>query len=385
MEEVNEKNCNKILHICSNYPYTKIFPNLIYQINSVFGNNYLYCPIINKKNIKLATYANLEDEIYKKNEDFVTIEKCFSPIDKIFFYPKRYKIFRKIINNYNIKDFNFIMAHSLMTDGWVARKIFQKYKIPYVVFVQNSDINFFISKFPFLIGFAIDILNKAKKIIFCSEVVKNFTLDKLFNKEKKIEIEKKTVIIPFAIDDKFFENEKEVCYSKGKEINVLTVGTINKNKNQLTVAQACKKIKDKGLEINYNLVGKIEDNEYFNKLKKFDFVNYLGVKSIDELIQIYRENDVFVLTSIYETFGLVYAEAISQGLPIVYSKGQGFDGNFGQGIVGYSVEKYNYQEISDIIIKIIKDKKFYFNNCLKAKNKFKWLDVADKYYMIITQ
>lgn len=385
MEEVNEKNCNKILHICSNYPYTKIFPNLIYQINSVFGNNYLYCPIINKKNIKLATYANLEDEIYKKNEDFVTIEKCFSPIDKIFFYPKRYKIFRKIINNYNIKDFNFIMAHSLMTDGWVARKIFQKYKIPYVVFVQNSDINFFISKFPFLIGFAIDILNKAKKIIFCSEVVKNFTLDKLFNKEKKIEIEKKTVIIPFAIDDKFFENEKEVCYSKGKEINVLTVGTINKNKNQLTVAQACQKIKDKGLEINYNLVGKIEDNEYFNKLKKFDFVNYLGVKSIDELIQIYRENDVFVLTSIYETFGLVYAEAISQGLPIVYSKGQGFDGNFGQGIVGYSVEKYNYQEISDIIIKIIKDKKFYFNNCLKAKNKFKWLDVADKYYMIITQ
>lgn len=385
MEEVNEKNCNKILHICSNYPYTKIFPNLIYQINSVFGNNYLYCPIINKKNIKLATYANLEDEIYKKNEDFVTIEKCFSPIDKIFFYPKRYKIFRKIINNYNIKDFNFIMAHSLMTDGWVARKIFQKYKIPYVVFVQNSDINFFISKFPFLIGFAIDILNKAKKIIFCSEVVKNFTLDKLFNKEKKIEIEKKTVIIPFAIDDKFFENEKEVCYSKGKEINVLTVGTINKNKNQLTVAQACQKIKDKGLEINYNLVGKIEDNEYFNKLKKFDFVNYLGVKSIDELIQIYRENDVFVLTSIYETFGLVYAEAISQGLPIVYSKGQGFDGNFGQGIVGYSVEKEDCNSIANAILSIKNNKKCFLENCLNNSQKFEWKNVAKKYYEAIVE
>lgn len=35
-----------------------------------------------------------------------------------------------------------------------------------------------------------------------------------------------------------------------------------------------------------------------------------------------------------ETFGLVYAEAMSQGLPIIYTKNQGFDGQFPDGYVG---------------------------------------------------
>ena len=49
------------------------------------------------------------------------------------------------------------------------------------------------------------------------------------------------------------------------------------------------------------------------------------------------------MPSRYETFGLVYGEAMSQGLPIIYSKGQGVDGYFKEGTVGYGVvsDRYN--------------------------------------------
>ena len=42
---------------------------------------------------------------------------------------------------------------------------------------------------------------------------------------------------------------------------------------------------------------------------------------------IYRENDIYVMPSIIETFGLVYAEAMSQGLPVIYTRGQGLIDN----------------------------------------------------------
>lgn len=43
------------------------------------------------------------------------------------------------------------------------------------------------------------------------------------------------------------------------------------------------------------------------------------------LARLYRPASGFAMVSFRENFGLVYAEALSQGRPVVYSKGQGFD------------------------------------------------------------
>ncbi|MBB1536945.1 MAG: glycosyltransferase, partial [Bacteroidia bacterium] len=40
------------------------------------------------------------------------------------------------------------------------------------------------------------------------------------------------------------------------------------------------------------------------------------------------EMHIFALASLKETFGLVYVEALTQGLPILYSEGEGIDGLF---------------------------------------------------------
>ncbi|HGK7332802.1 TPA: glycosyltransferase [Streptococcus suis] len=64
------------------------------------------------------------------------------------------------------------------------------------------------------------------------------------------------------------------------------------------------------------------------------------------------------MPSFHESFGLVYAEAMSQGMPVIYTRGQGFDGQFEEGVVGFSVDCIDEVEISNKIISIVKGFKF---------------------------
>ena len=80
---------------------------------------------------------------------------------------------------------------------------------------------------------------------------------------------------------------------------------------------------------------------------------------------------IFILPSIHETFGLVYAEALSQGLPIIYTRGQGFDGHFEEGEVGYSVDCYDYEEISNKVLEIITKYETISSKAVNGVQKFK--------------
>ncbi len=91
---------------------------------------------------------------------------------------------------------------------------------------------------------------------------------------------------------------------------------------------------------------------------------------------------MFIMPSFTETFGMVYAEALTQGLPVIYTRGEGFDGNFDEGEVGYSVNSSNYIEISDRILKIIKNYDKISGNCVTAANKFEWTNICKKYELI---
>ena len=85
------------------------------------------------------------------------------------------------------------------------------------------------------------------------------------------------------------------------------------------------------------------------------------------------------MPSFYESFGLVYAEAMSQGLPVIYTKGQGFDKQFSDGVVGYSVNPKNIEDIKEKIADIINNYETISNNCLNYVNKFFWENISSYY------
>ena len=47
-----------------------------------------------------------------------------------------------------------------------------------------------------------------------------------------------------------------------------------------------------------------------------------------------------------ETFGLVFIEALSQSLPIIYTKGEGIDGYFKDDFIGKAVNSKDNQSIA---------------------------------------
>ena len=99
----------------------------------------------------------------------------------------------------------------------------------------------------------------------------------------------------------------------------------------------------------------------------------------EALKQEYRDHDLFALASKTETFGLVYAEALSQGLPILYSKGEGFDGQFAEGYVGFAVDPWDVDDIARGIRKIVVAYPELANNTTIAADRFRMSLIAQAY------
>jgi glycosyltransferase involved in cell wall biosynthesis len=70
---------------------------------------------------------------------------------------------------------------------------------------------------------------------------------------------------------------------------------------------------------------------------------------------------------------------MSQGLPVIYSKGQGFDGQFKDGVVGYKTNCFDKEELASSIEKVVKNYALLSKNCVNKVNKFSW-DSLSKLY-----
>ena len=138
-------------------------------------------------------------------------------------------------------------------------------------------------------------------------------------------------------------------------------------------------MKDKGYDCTLTLVGNIEEDQYHELIKGNGFINYIEASPKEKVLECMRDSDILIIPSRTETFGLVYAEAMSQGMPVIFTRGQGFDGQYKEGYVGYSVDCNNAEEIAMRVIDILNDFSNISNNCIKESVKYDWGLVADKY------
>lgn len=74
-----------------------------------------------------------------------------------------------------------------------------------------------------------------------------------------------------------------------------------------------------------------------------------------DILEKYRESSLFVLTSLYEPFGLVIPEAMSCGLPVVSFEGDGPNSIITDGKDGYIVRDRNIQAFADSVCRLIED------------------------------
>lgn len=344
---------------------------MIEHLDKLNINNSVFVPVCNTDSATIKPNAN------------VCVSCCFNKVDRYVFDLKQLKIIRSIEKNYDLRTFDCIHAYTLFTDGNVAMKLAKKYNKPFVVAVRNTDVNDFFAKLFYLRGRGIKIMRAAQKIFFLSDAYRKQVFEKYVPQKYYDELYAKTMVIPNGIDDFWFNNqptkEKREIHSP---VRLIYVGKLDKNKNIPTIQNAMKILEDEGIKSILTVIGKIVDQSEFEKIKNDPSITYLPPMPKEKLIEQYRNHDIFVMPSFTESFGLVYAEAISQSLPVVYSKGQGFDGQFEEGLVGYHCDAYDVSDVANVIVKILNhyDEITYSNKNIDSK--FRWNSICVKYNTI---
>ncbi|PAE25789.1 glycosyltransferase family 4 protein [Bacillus sp. 7894-2] len=372
----------QVLHICSYYIGNKLYSNLVKQLSFRNGlNQKIYIPIRDNKHFKLN---QLPDKFFSVEYFYSNILNKF---DRYLYFRKITKQMKDIEKKINpIGNIDFIHAHTVFSDGGTAYKLYKRYGINYIVNVRNSDINFFYKFGIHLRPFMYKILLNAQSIVFISVAYKERLLSLLPSALVK-KIENKCIVVPNGIDEFWYSNRiKESKKRNPSKIKLLFMGKIDKNKNLINVIHASKLLVDKGYQVSLHVLGDgpMEEKckELCNTLGVSNNVTFYGYVNDKELISsIMDKSDVLVLPSFRETFGLVYIEAMTRGLPVIYSKGQGIDGLFNSGMeVGFPVNPYEKLSIVESIQNIILRYDELSQNCIKESLPFSWVKTADKYY-----
>ncbi len=363
---------SRILHLCSNRNvlYTNLWEKVL--------KNNIDLQVFHFSNKKLGMPAS--GSCYDKA--YIDTALPFNSFDRCFFLTKERKILRAFKSRYAGKSFNLIHAHTLFSEGYIAYKLHQETGIPYMVAVRNTDLNFFFKYRKYLHGLGCKILRSAEKIIFLTPAYEKKLYDKYIPERYCEDLNKKDIVIPNGIDDIFLQNMAEPkSRETGDRLNIITVGVVDRNKNQLYVCKQLEKFKQRNPEIklSYKNFGKIKDKKYASLIEMHDFVELCPAKPHEELIDKYRKADVFVMLSKTESFGIVYGEAISQALPILYTKGEGFDNQFEDGFVGYAVDLSKKDDFVQRLECILNDYEGFSGRAIRGAHKFDWDKIARQY------
>lgn len=366
----------KVLHIACGFSYSSVYKNLFKEFSNSKLNIEVYVPQHDNKSTPKIMNEDYPYRLYSN--------KLIKSFDKILYFSKIWRMTKDVEENFDLANVSILHAHSLFSDGGVAYELYKKYNIPYIVAIRNTDINKYYKYAIHLRKYALKILLNSDKIVFLSCPYRDVVINKYVPAIYQKEIRNKSHVIPNGINYFWLKNinkgKKTFYKTNSQKIRLILVGSINKNKNALTVIKACELLRTRhGVAVDFLLVGKIDDKAYFQELKKYSYVEHVGYQDKRTLLNLYRDNDIYIMPSIHETFGLVYAEAMSQGLPVIYSSGQGFDKHFEDGVVGYSVDANNEEDIANKIMRIVERYDDISNNCISFVNKFSWNEIGREY------
>lgn len=361
----------KVLHINSYYSY--------YGSPGFYKNMYDRQVL---KGIDISVFVPLDYEVGSEEQfgSYTQVVKTHSSIHTYFYHLKQNRMLREAQRRYAVTEFDIMHAHSTFSNGFVAYKLNQQFGVPYIVAVRDTDLNIFFKKMLHLRRLGNEILAKADKVVFLSQPYKEVTINRYIHSRYRENITAKSEVIPNGINSFWLENKAEPKKTHNSVIRLLFVGSISRRKNPLATVEAIRILRKRGYKVEFMLVGPVRDQSVLTEILKNDFVSYMGPQDKDKLLHFYRSCDIFIMPSIRETFGLVYAEAMSQGLPIIYTRGQGFDRQFEEGVVGYSVNPTDYDEIADRIVDIIRNYEELSSNCIRLCSRFDWDIITDAYF-----
>ena len=367
-----------VLHICSGFSKSRLYSELVFELANCGIKQTIYIPI----------RSEIEKE--KNNLSFLdNVRIIYSPIlsfkHRIFYFLKVAKVCSDIEKHVDLNTIDFIHAHFLFSDGGVAYNLKLKFNIPYIVAIRNTDINLFFKYLYYLRSSGIQIIRSSISLIYITPAYQDLLKKKYLTKN----LTKNTInsqVIPNGLSSIWFDGTSPFYVKNLDPLKLLYVGDFSTNKNVIFLLNVIKKFSHKK-QVELTLAGGGgEDHGRILKLlnrKGFNFASYIGrVEGIPAMKQLYSQHHIFIMISKLETFGLVYLEAMSQGLPVIHTARQGIDGYFKNSTFAIPVNPNSESEIFIAIEKIINNYEEASRDARKASKSFLWSNIANMYLKI---
>ncbi len=272
--------------------------------------------------------------------------------------------------------------------GGFALKYARKNDLPIITIYHThfiSYIDYYLKHAPFLINrvkHAIaksqkDFYNKCDKVYVPAESIKS-ELKEIGIKSFRMKIWKR------GIDTELFS-------PKHKDLNLIQQLVGNNNP---TIIFASRLVWEKNLETLFHIYELLQGRD-INLLvvgdggakkaciSKMENAIFTGKVSHQELAILYASADVFLFTSISETYGNVVLEAMASGLPCVIADGGGSKDFIEQGVNGFKCEPYNeYDYLEKLLLVLQKNdlKQQFIQEGLNYTKQLSWEQLAYEYF-----
>ncbi len=231
---------------------------------------------------------------------------------------------------------------------------------------------------PLLFFLAILTLKRADKIVVINKATYNHFLPYVDKKN--------IVIIPVGIAREKFNLKKEIK----KDLVLFTASSLIKRKRIDLIIQSFSEIVKRYKKTKLIIVGDGPQRKNLELLVKElnieKYVTFEGFVPNNLISKYYEKGDIYLSMSESESWGQVYLEAMSAGLPIISTKNIGSNEIVIAGKTGFLIEKGDCTGLTKGIIKLLKNrtmlKSFSENARILLEEKYYWDKIIPRYIKI---
>ena len=197
----------------------------------------------------------------------------------------------------------------------------------------------------------------------------------------------KVVVIPFGINNDFKDQSKLDNY------NLITVGRLSKEKGYIDLIDMFFELHKVNDKFKLNIIGygdqEKELQEKINNLDLNDSVKLLGRKNSEEIKKELLNSSLYLMTSYFESFGIVLIESLSCGVPcIIFDSAKGALEVIKNDYNGYIIKDRNHREYINKILDIFNNKnklKELGNNSKECSLKYNIKNIENEWLQLINK